>query len=132
MFLDPDPPRIVSVRYLSQSRVKIAWKASKCNFDNVRRIYIQRGDVVFGLRDVLFWNSETETGYQIFDDVTSVVGDTYDWSIRVTYGEGDEETESQSSPVFAAVVVGESILYLFSQCGFWLMVSFQSNDRQKT
>ena len=107
IYLDPDPPTIISVKYLSESRVNITWKASKCNFAGVQKINIQQAG-----REVLpytetNWNNQTEIGYQIVENVTVVANQTYFWNVTVVYGEGAEEATSQSSPVFEAVVVGK-------------------------
>ena len=105
--LDPDPPTIVSVKYLSDSRANITWKASRCNFAGVRKINIQQaGGSVFSYGETN-WNNQTEIGYQIVENITVVANQTYFWNITVVYGESVEEATSQSSPVFEAAVVGK-------------------------
>ena len=95
------------MEYLSETRAKITWKATRCNFASVRKINIQQagGDVLS--YPETNWNNETEIGYQIVDNITVAENETYFWNISVVYSEGVEEATSQSSPVFEAVVIGK-------------------------
>ena len=105
--LDPDPPRILSVEYLSRSRAKITWKATKCNFDRVRRIRIQQAGSGVVLNGTTNWDNVTEVGYQIVENITLIEGESYLWNISVLYGEGYDQAWSASSEVFEAVVIGK-------------------------
>ena len=107
MYLDPDPPTITSVEYLSELHANITWKAARCNFVSVEKINIQRADSGVFSYGQAKWNNETETGHQIVENITVVDNQTYFWNISVVYGVGVEEATSQSSPVFEALVVGK-------------------------
>ncbi len=107
IYLDPDPPTIISVEYLSESRAKITWKATRCNFANVKKINIQQaGSGVLSYTETN-WDNQTEIGYQIVENITVVANQTYFWNVSIVYGEGVEEATSQSSPVFEAAVAGK-------------------------
>jgi hypothetical protein len=95
------------VEYLSESRAKITWKATRCNFAGVKKINIQQaGSDVLSYAETN-WNNETEIGYQIVENITVVANQTYFWNVSVVYDEGVEEATSQTSPIFEAVVVGK-------------------------
>lgn len=108
------------MEYLTKSRVKITWTATKCNFAEVKRIRIQQ--VGRGVEAPLVvsnsttnWDNETEMGYQIVENVTLVQGESYQWNISVLYGEGEEQTWSQPSETFSAAVTGNEITKHFSK-----------------
>lgn len=106
MFLDPDPPVILSVTYLSESQANITWRAGGCNFASVAKISIQQnGSVVLSSTEVK-WDNETEIGYTNVENITVGIEQTYFWNVSVVYGEGADEATSQPSPLFEAVVVG--------------------------
>lgn len=108
LHLDPDPPSIISVEYLSSTRAKITWKAKRCNFADVKKIKIEQAGsgVVFSFSSTN-WDNETEVGYQIVENITVTVNETYFWNVTVVYGEGSEEATSLPSPLFEAAVVGK-------------------------
>ncbi|XP_028402439.1 uncharacterized protein LOC114525371 isoform X2 [Dendronephthya gigantea] len=104
--IDPDPPSIVSVEYLSSTRAKITWKAKRCNFAGVKKLRIeQAGSGVVLSFNSTNWDNETGIGYQIVENITVIANETYYWNVSVIYGEGSDEATSQPSPLFEAVVV---------------------------